>query len=124
MDNNIGLFLSKRAMLNPELEAVIDYASGRRFSFAALNARANQVAHAMLGRGVAKGDRVALQGNMDPAVLYASPAAIRAEVARILDDFGDHPGHIFNLGHGITPEVDPEHAKVFIEAVVELGERK
>ncbi|HAD45174.1 MAG TPA: uroporphyrinogen decarboxylase [Alcanivorax sp.] len=70
------------------------------------------------------GDRVALQGNMDPAVLYASPAAIRAEVARILDDFGDHPGHIFNLGHGITPEVDPEHAKVFIEAVVELGERK
>jgi uroporphyrinogen decarboxylase len=57
-------------------------------------------------------------------VLYASPAAIRAEVARILDDFGDHPGHIFNLGHGITPEVDPEHAKVFIEAVVELGERK
>jgi uroporphyrinogen decarboxylase len=69
------------------------------------------------------GDRVALQGNMDPAVLYASPAAIRAEVRRILADFGDHPGHIFNLGHGITPEVDPEHAKVFIDAVVELSVR-
>tara|TARA_Y100000991_G_scaffold116387_1_gene87791 strand:- start:486 stop:1613 length:1128 start_codon:yes stop_codon:yes gene_type:complete len=67
------------------------------------------------------GERVALQGNLDPAVLYAPPAAIRAEVKRILDDFGDHPGHIFNLGHGITPQVDPEHARVFIEAVVELG---
>ncbi len=67
------------------------------------------------------GDKVALQGNMDPAVLYASPATIRAEVQRILADFGDHPGHVFNLGHGITPEVDPEHAKAFIEAVVEFG---
>tara|TARA_R110002073_G_scaffold11861_1_gene53304 strand:- start:81533 stop:82582 length:1050 start_codon:yes stop_codon:yes gene_type:complete len=67
------------------------------------------------------GDRVALQGNMDPAVLYASPQTIRKEVKKILTDFGDHPGHIFNLGHGITPEVDPEHAKAFIEAVVELG---
>ena len=70
------------------------------------------------------GERVALQGNMDPAVLYAEPAAIRAEVKRILDDFGDHPGHIFNLGHGITPHVDPEHARAFIEAVVELGAKK
>lgn len=67
------------------------------------------------------GDRVALQGNMDPAVLYASPQTIRQEVKKILTDFGDHPGHIFNLGHGITPEVDPAHAKAFIEAVVELG---
>lgn len=67
------------------------------------------------------GDRVALQGNMDPAVLYASPQTIRQEVKKILTDFGNHPGHIFNLGHGITPEVDPEHAKAFIEAVVELG---
>jgi uroporphyrinogen decarboxylase len=69
------------------------------------------------------GDRVALQGNMDPAVLYASPEAIRAEVKRILNDFGDHPGHIFNLGHGITPQVDPENAKVFIEAVHEFSAR-
>ena len=69
------------------------------------------------------GDKVALQGNMDPAVLYASPATIRAEVKRILTDFGDHPGHVFNLGHGITPEVDPEHARVFIEAVHEFSQR-
>ena len=69
------------------------------------------------------GDRVALQGNMDPAVLYASPQAIRTEVKRILDDFGPNPGHIFNLGHGITPEVDPENARVFIEAVHEFSER-
>lgn len=69
------------------------------------------------------GNRVALQGNMDPAVLYASPAAIRQEVKRILADFGDHPGHVFNLGHGITPQVDPEHARVFIEAVGEFSRR-
>ena len=69
------------------------------------------------------GDRVALQGNMDPAVLYASPETIRAEVKRILDDFGDYPGHVFNLGHGITPQVDPAHAGAFINAVVELSQR-
>ncbi len=67
------------------------------------------------------GDRVALQGNMDPAVLYASPDAIRAEVRRILRSYGSGPGQIFNLGHGITPGVDPEHARAFIEAVVEFS---
>ncbi|TQV72647.1 uroporphyrinogen decarboxylase [Exilibacterium tricleocarpae] len=67
------------------------------------------------------GDRVALQGNMDPAVLYAAPARIRAEVAAILASYGRGPGHIFNLGHGITPQVDPAHAGVFIEAVHELS---
>lgn len=69
------------------------------------------------------GDRVALQGNMDPAVLYASPEAIRAEVKRILTDFGPHNGHVFNLGHGITPQVDPAHAGVFINAVHEFSQR-
>ena len=69
------------------------------------------------------GDRVALQGNMDPAVLYASPQAIRAEVKRILTDFGPHNGHVFNLGHGITPHVDPANAGVFIEAVHEFSQR-
>ena len=64
------------------------------------------------------GHKVALQGNMDPAVLYSSPDSIRAEVKRILDSYGQGPGHIFNLGHGITPGVDPEHAKAFIDAVV------
>jgi uroporphyrinogen decarboxylase len=69
------------------------------------------------------GQRVALQGNMDPTMLYASPARIREEVATILSSFGSGPGHIFNLGHGITPEVDPEHARVFIESVHELSGR-
>ena len=67
------------------------------------------------------GHQVCLQGNMDPAMLYASPAAIRAEVGRILADFGQGVGHVFNLGHGITPEVDPENAGVFINAVHELS---
>ncbi|MBC3413569.1 MULTISPECIES: uroporphyrinogen decarboxylase [Pseudomonas] len=67
------------------------------------------------------GDKVALQGNMDPTVLYANPAAIRKEVARILESYGHGSGHVFNLGHGITPEVDPEHAGVFINAVHELS---
>ncbi|TLX64177.1 uroporphyrinogen decarboxylase [Stutzerimonas nosocomialis] len=67
------------------------------------------------------GERVALQGNMDPTVLYAKPSAIRAEVARILASYGQGSGHVFNLGHGITPEVDPAHAGAFIEAVHELS---
>ncbi len=66
-------------------------------------------------------DKVALQGNMDPCILYASPERIREEVAHVLDSYGHGPGHVFNLGHGIHPEVDPEHAGVFIEAVHELS---
>ncbi len=58
---------------------------------------------------------------MDPAVLYAKPDAIRTEVARILGAFGNGNGHVFNLGHGITPEVDPAHAGAFFEAVHELS---
>ena len=67
------------------------------------------------------GDRVALQGNLDPAVLYASPEVIRDEVRQVLESFGHGPGHVFNLGHGIHPEVNPEHAGAMIEAVVELS---
>lgn len=67
------------------------------------------------------GQQVALQGNMDPAVLYASPKRIRAEVNNLLASFGQGSGHVFNLGHGITPDVNPEHARVFIEAVHELS---
>jgi len=67
------------------------------------------------------GDKVALQGNMDPSVLYASPKRIREEVARILASYGKGNGQIFNLGHGIHQFVDPDHAKAFIEAVVELS---
>jgi uroporphyrinogen decarboxylase len=69
------------------------------------------------------GSRVALQGNIDPAVLLAKPDTIRAEVARTLASFGAHPGHVFNLGHGITPEIDPAHLGVLIDAVHELSAR-
>lgn len=67
------------------------------------------------------GEKVALQGNMDPTMLYASPKRIRQEVASILASYGSGPGHVFNLGHGITPEVDPAHAGAFIECVRELS---
>jgi uroporphyrinogen decarboxylase len=67
------------------------------------------------------GDRVALQGNMDPSALYARPEMIRREVARILESYGHGVGHVFNLGHGITPQVDPANAGAFIDAVHELS---
>ncbi|ROS01944.1 uroporphyrinogen decarboxylase [Sinobacterium caligoides] len=67
------------------------------------------------------GAKVALQGNMDPTMLYASPKRIRQEVETILSEFGTGEGHVFNLGHGITPEVSPENAGVFIEAVHEFS---
>jgi len=66
-------------------------------------------------------DRVALQGNLDPCALYATPARIREEVARVLASYGTGGGHVFNLGHGIHPDVDPEHAAAMIEAVHELS---
>lgn len=69
------------------------------------------------------GDKVALQGNMDPSMLYAHPDRIREEVANILAGFGDGTGHVFNLGHGIHPDVPPENAKVFVDAVHELSEQ-
>jgi uroporphyrinogen decarboxylase len=69
------------------------------------------------------GDRVALQGNVDPAVLLAQPNTIRAEVGKALASFGPHPGHVFNLGHGITPEVDPAHLGVLVDAVHEMSAR-
>jgi uroporphyrinogen decarboxylase len=65
--------------------------------------------------------RVALQGNLDPCVLYASPERIRAEVARVLASYGHGPGHVFNLGHGIHPDVNPEHAAALVAAVHELS---
>ncbi len=67
------------------------------------------------------GDRVALQGNIDPCVLYASPERIRDEVQRVLESYGEGPGHIFNLGHGIHPDVNPDHAAALVEAVHELS---
>ena len=67
------------------------------------------------------GDRVALQGNMDPSMLYASPARIREEVGTILAAYGHGAGHVFNLGHGITPGVNPDHVTAFVDAVIELS---
>lgn len=67
------------------------------------------------------GEQVALQGNMDPSVLYAAPDRIREEVERILAEFGKGSGHVFNLGHGIHQFVDPNHAGAFVEAVTELS---
>jgi uroporphyrinogen decarboxylase len=65
------------------------------------------------------GEKIALQGNLDPMVLYAHPEQIRREVRLILEKFGKGPGHIFNLGHGILPDVPVDHAKAFINAVKE-----
>ena len=67
------------------------------------------------------GDKVALQGNMDPALLYAQPERIRAEVATILAAYGSGTGHVFNLGHGIHPQINPDHVTAFVDAVHELS---
>lgn len=69
------------------------------------------------------GDRVALQGNLDPAALYASPEAIRQEVHRILASYGYGNGHVFNLGHGIAPDVPIENVEAMVEAIHELSPR-
>lgn len=68
-------------------------------------------------------DRVALQGNLDPSTLYGSPERIRAEVQRVLDSYGDGPGHVFNLGHGIHQHVNPDHLGVMVDAVREFSAR-
>ncbi|MDR9438703.1 MAG: uroporphyrinogen decarboxylase [Halomonas sp.] len=67
------------------------------------------------------GHRVALQGNLDPHVLFARPSAIRAEVARTLDSFGHGPGHVFNLGHGINQFTNPDHVTAFMDALHDLS---
>lgn len=72
------------------------------------------------------GDRVALQGNLDPNVLFAGPEQIRAEVARLIESFGvPQPGvgHVFNLGHGISQFTPPESVSVLVDAVHEYGRR-
>ncbi len=67
------------------------------------------------------GDRVALQGNLDPMTLYGPVDVIRREVLRVLEEFGSGTGHVFNLGHGILPDVDPAHAGAMIQAVHEFS---
>ena len=63
------------------------------------------------------GGRAALQGNLDPSALLAPEATVRAEALKVLESFGAGPGHVFNLGHGITPEVDPERVAVLVDTV-------
>lgn len=65
------------------------------------------------------GEKVAIQGNLDPNVLYAEPNFIRREAKKVLAAYGKGTGHIFNLGHGILPDVDPSHAKVLVNYVKE-----
>ncbi len=67
------------------------------------------------------GNRVALQGNLDPSTLYGSPELIRQEVKRVLESYGSGPGHVFNLGHGIHQHVNPDHLGVMVEAVREFS---
>lgn len=69
------------------------------------------------------GDDVAVMGNLDPAVLYCSPAEIREQVQLILDKAAGRPGHIFNLGHGVSPDMPPEHVAELVDAVHELSVR-
>lgn len=64
---------------------------------------------------------VAIQGNIDPAVLLGDPEAIRSEVVDLLDRVGGRPGHIVNLGHGIDRRTPPENVQVLIEAIVASG---
>ncbi len=63
------------------------------------------------------GDKVAFQGNLDPVALYANPPAIEAKVKQILEKYGHGSGHVFNLGHGILPDINPEHVKAMVDAV-------
>lgn len=74
------------------------------------------------------GGKVALQGNLDPVTLYAQPDAIRREVGRALDDYaagngGSREGHVFNLGHGMSPDMSPDHVAALVAAVHELSAR-
>ena len=67
------------------------------------------------------GAQVTLQGNLDPAALYAAPDRIQQQAAQVLADFGHGPGHVFNLGHGVQPGVDPEAVAALVEAVHRLS---
>lgn len=63
------------------------------------------------------GDKVALQGNLDPLALYANPDVITEKVKTILQKYGNGSGHVFNLGHGILPDINPEHVKAMVDSV-------
>lgn len=67
------------------------------------------------------GDRVALQGNLDPAVLFSDPDSIRREAERVLTAYGPGPGHVFNLGHGVSKHTPPDHVAALVEAVHDIS---
>ena len=67
------------------------------------------------------GARVALQGNLDPMVLFSSPEQIRSEARRVIDAYGPGAGHVFNLGHGVSQHTPPAHVKVLVDAVHEFS---
>ena len=67
------------------------------------------------------GSQVALQGNLDPSVLFGSDELIASEVERLLKSFGSNPGHVFNLGHGINQHVDPQRPAAMIDAVQRIS---
>ena len=69
------------------------------------------------------GNQVALQGNLDPTVLFATPDVIRHEVEKVLSSYGYGSGHVFNLGHGISQHTDPENAAALVQAVHELSKK-
>lgn len=69
------------------------------------------------------GSQVALQGNLDPSVLYAQPTRIREEAKKVLDAFGEGSGHVFNLGHGIHQHINPDHVRALVDSVHELSQR-
>ena len=100
-------------------EPVIVFAKGVHFN---LNALANCGADVLgldwtMDIGEVRkvvGNKVALQGNLDPTVLYAEKSVIKSEAKRVLESFGNGSGHVFNLGHGILPDVKPENAKALV----------
>ncbi len=69
------------------------------------------------------GQKVALQGNLDPSVLLTNKSCIQREVQKVLTSYGHGPGHVFNLGHGITPDVPPDHVAIMVDAVHEYSSR-
>ena len=114
--------------LNPA-GLVADY--GHAYAAGSLEAEADIAADALgldwtTDLGVARrrvGDRVALQGNLEPCVLYAPAERIRDEVAGVLAAYGHGSGHVFNLGHGVHQYVQPENVGVLVDAVHELSAR-
>ena len=105
-----------------EAKPVIVFTKGVHFSFRELAGCGADVLGLDWTVGIGKvkeitGSKVALQGNMDPTVLYAGHETIKNEALKILKSYGDGPGHIFNLGHGILPDIPPENLKVLVNFV-------